>query len=198
MDFIELVEKRKMEVRKENLKLVREEINNNWVQEKILSYCKRQGDCFSKAEVEKQILDNDIVASFFAKDPSKQNITEKLVEEILKIEKLPAVGKNCVRFMQDGTITNKPGVDVSKSADFKDGEFYYTQKYTHEGGGAQDNQYNDVVDFLIEGSKKNKVGAILDGEYWEDKRNELEEYFKANPNVRITSVNRFRGEMSED
>lgn len=89
MDFIELVEKRKMEVRKENLKLVREEINNNWVQEKILSYCKRQGDCFSKAEVEKQILDNDIVASFFAKDPSKQNITEKLVEEILKIENYP-------------------------------------------------------------------------------------------------------------
>mgnify|MGYP004629383833 CR=1 FL=1 len=198
MKFIELVEKRKKEVRKENLKLVREEINNNWVQEKILSYCERQGDDFSKAEVEKQILDNDIVASFFAKDPSKQNITEKLVEEILKIEKLPAVGKNCVRFTQDGTITNKVGVDVSKSADFKDGEFYYTQKYTHEGGGAQDNQYNDVVDFLIKGSKKNKVGAILDGEYWENKRTELEEYFQANPNVRITSVDRFRGEMIED
>ena len=68
------------------------------------------------------------------------------------------------------------------------GEYYATQKYTSEAGGAQDNQKNDVIDFLKRGSIKHKVAAIVDGAYWDRQREILKEEFKNNPNVLITSV----------
>ena len=49
----------------------------------------------------------------------------------------------------------------TKSADFQYGEYYATQKYTDGSGGAQDNQRNDVIDFLKRGSIKHKVAAIV-------------------------------------
>ena len=64
-----------------------------------------------------------------------------------------------------------------------------TQKYTEGEGGAQDNQRNDVIDFLKRGSIKHKVMAVVDGDYWDSKYKAiLIEEFKDNPNVKITSV----------
>ena len=195
MTFNELAKQRRIEARQYNIVEVRNDVKKSWVQEKIISFCERQGDMFTPSFVEEQILNNDIVAAVFAKDPSKQNITEKLVEEQLHIKKLPASGKNCIRFAANGTLVHATGVDVSKSADFKIGDIYYTQKYTIEAGGAQDNQYNDVVDFLNKGSIHHKVGAILDGDYWDNtKRQELRSYFANNNNVIITSVDELRGD----
>lgn len=65
-----------------------------------------------------------------------------------------------------------------------------TQKYTMEAGGAQDNQRNDVIDFLRRGSIAHKVGAILDGDYWDKERNTLRALFQNNPNVWITSMSK--------
>ena len=80
-------------------------------------------------------------------------------------------------------------IGTSKSVDFVVNNTYITQKYTRSTGGAQDNQYADVIDFLIKGSKKNKVAAIVDGSYWNDgKREELKEYFKSNDNVQVLSM----------
>ena len=123
------------------------------------------------------------------------DLDEKLVAELLKVEKLPASGKNCIRFNQDGDIVATNNGNVSKSADFYINGVYYTQKYTHESGGAQDNQYNDVRDFLIKGSKKYKVGAIVDGAYWNNKRLQLQQMFKDNPNVVITTVDELLKEI---
>ena len=68
--------------------------------------------------------------------------------------------------------------------------FNITQKYTRSTGGAQDNQYADVVDFLSKGSKKYKVAAIVDGSYWDNsKRQELKNFFNNNNNVQILSMN---------
>jgi len=104
----------------------------------------------------------------FCKDPSKQNISEK----ILGIQRLPVSGVNSIRFTPDGKLTGVKsiGVSKSKSADFLFNGIYFTQKYTAESGGAQDNQYNDVVDFLVKDSINYKVGAIVDGEYWDKKK----------------------------
>ena len=188
MLFKDLVEKKKIEQRQNNLKQVRTEINLSWMQTKIDNFYERQGKIFSKEKIIYEIMNNDIVAALFAKDPSKQNITEKLVTEILHISKLPSQGKNCIRFSETGEIVNTSKPNHTKSADFQINNWYITQKYTKEEGGAQDNQYNDVIDFLTKGSISHKVAALVDGDYWDQKKPILKEYFKNNNNVIICGV----------
>lgn len=104
-------------------------------------------------------------------------------------KKLPANGKNCIRFTSTGEIVHTATVGVSKSADFLIDGIYYTQKYTMESGGAQNNQYHDVIEFLEKGSISHKVGAILDGFYWENGyRDTLINHFCDNNNVVILSM----------
>ncbi len=195
MTFKELVEQRKIEARRNNLTEVRADIHKAWVQEKITKFCNNFDGVFTPEDVSTKILEDDMFATFFIKDPSKQNITEKLVEECLRIKKLPASGNNCVRFDDKGNLVHKSGDDITKSADFKIGDVYYTQKYTREAGGAQDNQRKDVVEFLKKGSIHHKVGAILDGDYWDNfNRQELCSHFKDNDNVIITCVDELRGD----
>ena len=189
MNFIELVEQRKIEARKQNILEVRRDIDKSWVKDKINNHIQRFDGMFSAEEIRNQILENDLVASMFAKDPSKQNITEKLVSEILKIDKLPASGKSCVRFSESGELVSKSGASHSKSADFIIKGHYATQKFTTETGGAQDNQFYDVVDFLKKGSIHHKVAALVDGLYWENgQKDKLIKEFEGNSNVLITSV----------
>ena len=186
-DFEVLVKEAEQRLIKKNLEDIKKNIDNSDYTLKIQNYCDKFGFLFE--DVKQQILTNDLVASFFAKDPSKQNFTEKLVEELLNSKVLPQLGKNCVRFTQDGEIVSKKAPNASKSADFLINNIYITQKYTRSTGGAQDNQFNDVVDFLIKGSKKHKVAAIVDGSFWDDKRDELKFFFKDNSNVSILSMN---------
>lgn len=159
---------------------------------KIENYLQNNPGLFTKEEVEDNILNNDIVASFFCKDPAKQNISEKLCAEILGLTKLPASGKKCIRFNDSGDIVSSSSGNT-KSADFFIDGAYATQKYTLSFGGAQDNQKNDVIDFLKRGSIKYKVAAILDGEYWDKYRPQLISLFQNNPNVRITSITELTG-----
>lgn len=134
-----------------------------------------------------------MVASKFCKDPSKQNVSEILAEKILGVKKLPSSGKNCIRFNDNGEIVYNKELNT-KSADFFYNGFYATQKYTNENGGAQDNQFADVVDFLKRGSIKYKIMAIVDGAYWDDKKEILKNEFKNNKNVLITSITEITGE----
>lgn len=189
MDFSKFVEEQKVKVRRENIKEIRKDIDKPWVKEKILNHMKCFQGLFSYEEIKRGILENDLIASKFCKDPSKQNISEKLAAQVLKIDKLPASGKNCIRFTDSGDITSVSGNGKNtKSADFFYDGYYATQKYTDGNGGAQDNQRNDVIDFLKRGSLKYKVAAIVDGSYWDKYRFELQKEFKDNPNVLITSV----------
>lgn len=188
MNFLSLVENRKLQARLENIETVRKEVDKAWVKTKISNHVARFGGLLTEESLREAILENDIVASLFAKDPSKQNITEKLVAEVLDLKKLPASGRNCIRFNNEGDIVSLTAPSHSKSADFLIGDFYTTQKFTTESGGAQDNQFNDVVDFLVKGSKKYKVAALLDGAFWDLKRDSLKKEFSNYPNVWITSV----------
>ena len=191
--FEEIVKEREKELRIKNILEVRQNINHADYQLKVINFSEKTG--FSVEDIVNKIMTDDMFVFFFAKDPKKQNFTEKLVAELLKVEKLPASGKKCIRFNQDGDIVATNNGDVSKSADFYINGIYYTQKYTHESGGAQDNQYNDVRDFLIKGSKKHKVGAIVDGAYWNNKRLQLQQMFNDNPNVVITTVDELLKEI---
>ena len=187
MNFTEYVEKKKIEARKANIEQVRREIDEFWVKEKISNHVLAFDGIMTEEEVREAILTNIIVASKFCKNPGRQNISEKLAAEVLGLKKLSASGKNCIRFNDEGDIVSDKNGNT-KSADFMFDGYYATQKYTDWEGGAQDNQYADVVDFLKRGSIKHKVAAIVDGPYWDKHRFELESLFIGNPNILITSV----------
>lgn len=187
MNFTFYVEQEKKKARLANIEEVRKEINKPWVQEKINNHVAAFDGIITAEEVKQAILSDIIVASKFCKDPGKQNISEKLAISVLGVEKLPASGKNCIRFNDNGDIVHT-STGNTKSADFIYNEHYTTQKYTDGTGGAQDNQRNDVIDFLKRGSIKYKVAAIVDGSYWDKYRDILRNEFADNPNVLITSV----------
>ena len=153
MDFTNYIEQEKIKARKKNIEQVREEIDSSWVKEKITNHIIAFDGIFSYDEIRQGILDNDIIASKFCKDPSKQNISEILAAKVLNLNKLSSSGKNCIRFSDTGDIVHTASGNT-KSADFIINGYYATQKYTNEEGGAQDNQRNDVIDFLKRGSIK--------------------------------------------
>lgn len=189
MKFIDYVEKLKLEARKQNIHIVREEVDKSWVKTKINTFITAWDGMWTAEEVKEQILTNDIVAAKFAKDPGRQNIGEVAVNNLLGADK--KLGANQVRFDANGEMVSGPAkAGCSKSADyFLSDEVYYTQKFTTGFGGAQDLAYHDVVEFLEKGSLLYRVGAILDGTYWESgKREELKRYFANNPNVVIVSM----------
>lgn len=187
MNFTAYVEEKKKEARSRNIEILRREIDSFDVREKIKNHVMAFEGLITEEEVREGILNNIIIASKFCKDPSKQNISEKLAIEILGVKKLPVSGKNCIRFNDKGEIVTTTSGNT-KSTDFMYGEYYATQKYTDGTGGAQDNQRNDVIDFLKRGSINHKVAAIVDGAYWDDYRSILKKEFENNPNVLITSV----------
>lgn len=175
---------------KENIKPLREQIYSGWAQKKIENWAVRYG--YDKDEVEQKILMDDMFAASFAKDPMKQNYTEKIAEQLLQVKHLPNTG---ISFTKDGELCSHPAAGNSKTVDFiKDG-VYITQKYTRGQGGSQDNQYRDVIQFLTYGSKNYKVAAYVDGSYYTPaKQRELEKMFEHNPNVQICSL----GELYEN
>lgn len=189
MKFIDYVEKLKLDARKKNILAVREEIDKSWVKTKINTFIAAWDNMWTAEEVREQILTNDIVAAKFAKDPGRQNIGEIAVNNLLGADK--KLGVNQVRFNEYGEIISGPQqTGCSKSADYflNDG-IYYTQKFTTGSGGSQDLAYHDVIEFLEKGSILYKVGAILDGTYWDNgKRESLKRYFANNPNVSIISM----------
>ena len=188
MNFTAYVKEEKIKARKKNIEEIRRDIDKSWVKEKIKNHMTAFEGLFTYDEIKQQILSNDLVASKFCKDPSKQNISENLAAKVLGWEKMPSQGRRCIRFNDNGDIVSASSGNT-KSADFHELGYYITQKYTDGEGGAQDNQRNDVIDFLKRGSIKNKVMAVVDGDYWDLKyRNILIEEFKNNPNVKITSV----------
>lgn len=187
MDFTAYVEEAKRKARLINIEEVRKDIDKSWVQTKIKNHAKAFEGLITEEEIQEGILTNVIIASKFCKEPSKQNISEKLAIQVLGVEKLPTQGKNCIRFNDSGDIVSS-SEGHTKSADFMYQDYYATQKYTDGEGGAQDNQRNDVIDFLKRGSIKNKVVAIVDGPYWDKYRKILKEMFINNPNVLVTSI----------
>lgn len=192
MNFTKYVEQEKIKARIKNIEELRENIDTPEVKIKIRNHAILFGGLMTEKEIREGILSNLIIASKFCKAPSKQNISEKLAGEVLEIPKLSSAGKNCIRFNDEGDIVHS-SLGNTKSADFYYQGYYATQKYTMSEGGAQDNQRNDVIDFLRRGSIKNKVMAIVDGDYWDKYRIALKEQFKDNENVIITSITELTG-----
>ena len=145
---------------------------------------------FYEKEVIEKIKRDRMFAANFIKSPSRQNFyeTEALVflnsmESVEKAEKLPASGAGAF-YVVNGILSHERPDKTYKSIDFrikmKNGKVIYaTHKYTKDEGGAQDNQKNDLLQF-IQNARKYRKGEIVfaviaDGTYYDRHgREELE------------------------
>lgn len=212
MSFIEYLEGKRKEEIVRNIEKVEQSIKNGEIiyDDKINRYIEKHGlnkdFLFKVKEIISTNKDSDIVyliSSLFYKEPTRQNFSELMAYKYLldslkelndvEIIKLNSGNKGSLRFSKSGKLL-EGGIkqhEDSKSVDFKliikDEIYYITQKYTKDFGGHQDNQYNDVVDFLNKGSINHKVIALLDGAYWNVKSKNLIDSYKNNENVNILS-----------
>lgn len=201
MKTINIEELKKIQ-RYSNLKIIRDEINSKWVKEKIRKHLERNPHLkYSIEQVKEIVLSDDLVASFFIKDPGRQNIGENtisnLVSSIDLIKSFINHPSNVSLFVVNGKITSKRKEGI-KSIDFEwttnEKKVYATQKYTVGTGGAQDNQYNDVRIFLQNciGNVEHFFVAIVDGNYYTERKiNDLRNEFERD-NIKITGVNNLR------
>lgn len=160
-----------------SLKEVRKSTNEEWLKLKVRNFVEKHG-ISSFDELMQKIKSDDVVAAFFAKDPSKQGLHEntahKFLEEIFgKVEKLPKSGDGA-KYVKDGVVINNQPDKSYKSIDFIFNYKGYTvvcsHKYTKEAGGAQDNQRNDLISFVKHSAtpaKKHIYVALADGEYYQ-------------------------------
>ena len=174
-----------------NVKIARKQINQEWMRVKIQNWCEK----FEKdpEKIKEKILNDDDFTCFFAKDPSKQNFYEKTVARNIKaldfIENFVNYSNSVDIFVVEGKVTNERKNDV-KSVDFffttsensKNLKFYCSHKFIKDTqGGAQDNQYNDIRNFLRNCDKisggDNFFIAICDGAYFQDKIDTLNAEF---------------------
>lgn len=193
-----LLEDLKKEIRKENLNRLREEINSKWLFDKIKAHLERNPFLEeSEEQIKERLMRDDLLASFFIKDPNKQNITEKHIGKIISkmelVENFQNLPSSTSLFISNGEITDKKQQDNLKSIDYiwetRGKKIYASQKYTNEKGGAQDNQKNDIITFLINALESEHEDvfffAIVDGYYFDDEFvSFLREKYKGN-NVKI-------------
>lgn len=180
-----------------NILMVRDEIDNEDFVLKITNHAEKFDREYS--EVRSKILTDDMYAEIFAKDPAKQNIYEKLAAQyISKLEKVSDfrnLPNSAKVFVVGGSITSERLNDV-KSIDFVfkigDKNIYASHKYIKAtNGGAQDNQYNDIRNFLRNCDKiqsgYNYFIAICDGPYFDTKIKILNDDF-GSENVKAMNI----------
>jgi hypothetical protein len=190
----------------ENISKVRNEIDNTDFVFKITNYAEKFGRDYN--EVRQLILTHDFFAEGFAKDPAKQNIYEKLAADYIKsidiVENFKNLPNSSKMFVVDGEVTNQRDNDV-KSIDFTfnvgEYNFYCSHKYIKAlNGGAQDNQYNDIRNFLRNCDKKSEGDnfflAICDGPYFTSKLETLNNDFGSD-NVKAITIDELEDLLTE-
>lgn len=168
---------------KKNIKQLQKEIDTKQTKTKIDNWAKKFQ--LNPLEVRQKIIDDDIFSLHYIIEPARQSFHEKLAAGYIKkfpnvsnFENLPNSGKNALVVHGGSIIPKKESQsNAGKTVDFEwdtDGyKCYASHKYTKDGGGAQDNQYNDLRDFM-ENSRQNnndniRFFAICDGEYYQHK-----------------------------
>lgn len=188
---IDIFENLKIKQRENNLNELRKEINKSWVTTKIKNHLERNTFLsLSVQDLKDRIMKDDLLASFFIKDPSKQNFTEIYIADFLsKIESFKNfknLASNSNLFLFNGNIVEKRvnGIkSIDYTWDFNDKKVYASQKYIKDNGGAQDNQFNDMITFLENTalSKEMIFIALIDGAYFNTaKISVLKKYEKEN------------------
>ncbi|MCY3865887.1 MAG: hypothetical protein OXG68_10665 [Chloroflexi bacterium] len=150
------------------------------------------------------------LASTLAREARRQNIHEKHaadfirnMEHVSDFEKLPAVGANARYLNSDGQFVTRSQLGrspkPSKSLDFKwntNGiRCLAAQKYTKEGGGNQDSQFNELELLLRNYLQRTNNGialfVLVDGAYYnQDRLSQLHALIRERrPRSYVSSVN---------
>ena len=125
------------------------------------------------------IKEHVVALAVFAKDPTRQKIHERIAsEEIRKIKGVRNfrdlhnrelyISRGQVMTPEHAVQSNAKTIDFA--FEYGAHQVYASHKYTEQSGGAQDNQYNDLQDFIRE-CRDNKNPhiifiAIADGDYY--------------------------------
>jgi len=129
------------------------------------------------------------------------------MEHVSSFEKLPAVGANALYLNRDGQFVTRRQLGQapkpSKSLDFKWNtkgiRCLAAQKYTKEGGGNQDSQFNELEQLLRNYLQRTNNGmalfVLVDGAYYnEDRLGQLHALVRERrPKSYVTSVNSLQG-----
>ncbi len=168
---------------KTNVSKVVSQIDDKQMKIKIKNWAEKFGYSFNT--IKNKILKDEAFRCIFAKDPAKQNIYENVASEYIssfdnvqEFKKLPSAGDDAL-YLSNGKLLKgselKNQAKDTKSIDFSwitnQTTVYASHKYTKDEGGAQDNQYADIQEFLKNArdcSLKNVMFiAICDGEYYQ-------------------------------
>ena len=178
MNYEEFLQLKVKEQNKKNIESFTKYLNSTEAKTKINNFLKKNSDLPVQNIVQDAINGNPYAIALLRKDPTKQNISEKSFFEFTGLKKLPQTGSDSVRFGN------------SKAADFKIGQWYGTQKYIKNAGGAQDNQVYDAAHFAIEANKNGKKALIcIDGDYG---KTAIKQYLTNNENCIILSADELK------
>ena len=144
---------------------------------------------YKEKDVVAKIRHDEMFAAWFAKEPRRQSPHERIAAEYLQkfpeligFKRLPQSGKNALYVNSDGEI--RMGEDIqggkpSKALDFAwktpNGiSCYASHKYTREGGGNQDSQFNEQLNllkhFFARSTNDSALFVICDGPYYNNQR----------------------------
>lgn len=154
---------------------------------KVNNFLERQLLEESADTVLQKIIDDPLFRAHFRKDVSKQGIHESTQVAWLRRfhEDLVVLDKRCGPCLCDGAIvdgaTRPAAATKTLDAHIPSTHTYCVLKYTSEAGGAQDNQFNDVKDFIkqfvvyLENNTEanDNLTCYLDGAYYTPKKYEL-------------------------
>ncbi|MDR1008779.1 MAG: hypothetical protein LBL52_00825 [Rickettsiales bacterium] len=167
---------------KQNVRNVIDELGSDGMKLKISNWANKFEYTFD-AVLEK-IEKDEMFRCVFAKDPSTQNFYQTLaaqyiesLQHVREFKVLPVGGSEALYLVNGKLLTGEAlgkSAKDTKSIDFtwKTGKYtiYASHKYTKTSGGAQDNQYIDVQNFLKNAFDNNqkdaKFVAICDGDYY--------------------------------
>ncbi len=126
---------------------------------KIATYTSRFG--YTHDQIREKIRTDTMFASQFAKEPRRQGVHEKeaaawlqKLSAVQEFTTLPKTGKNAVYVTSDGEVKRGGELQArpSKSLDFRwrteRTTCYAMHKFTREGGGNQDSQFNEMRQLL--------------------------------------------------
>jgi hypothetical protein len=176
-------EKEILDATRKNLGEVLKDLNDGeeGMTEKVKNFSELFG--FTEETVRQKIKDDEMFRAQFAKHPGRQGIHEKLaaafVEKIPGVKNFKVLAKGELQLLNGGVFAQKEVRDKgatrhAKTIDFEwetsDKKIYASHKYTKSAGGAQDNQYTDIQDFIREATQSHLPNtifvAIADGSYY--------------------------------
>lgn len=163
---------------------------------RIALFVRRFG--FPVHEVRRKIRSDSMFRAHFAIEPRRQGFHEKVASKWIQsipgvrdFRVLPKSGRNAFYITSDGEVRQGLRKPPSKSLDFtwrSNGlQFYAAHKYTLEGGGNQDSQFNEMRSLLEHFQKAHAdpdtvLFVIVDGPYYTDaKMVQLRRFVRSSP-----------------